>query len=196
MNLTLPPRLRLLVVEIRDNPRLQLGTVLIGALILGWLVLVLADWRKEKLVVLEQARQRLAQVQELAGQQVWIERADAAGRLSTTLEAEIPAAASPGLAQAEFQGWLQDIVSAQGAPLRLDVQAPVRIDQPADIVKVTATVSGGLPPGRVTDMIHRIEGRAALSTIPTLTIRSDGLNQTFSLTVQGFYRLPPEGPGA
>lgn len=196
MNLTLSPRLRALLGEIRDNPRLQLGTGLIGALVLGWFVLVLADWRGEKMEALQQARQRLAQVQELAGQQAWIERADAARRLSATLEAEIPTAASAGLAQAEFQGWLRDIVNAQGVPLRLDVQAPVRIERPADIVKVTATVSGGLPPGRVMEMIHRIEGRAALSTIPTLTIRSDGLNQTFSLTIQGFYRLPPQGPGA
>ena len=36
----------------------------------------------------------------------------------------------------------------------------------------------------------------ALVTLPTLTVRSDGANQTFSLTVQGFYRVPPAATGA
>lgn len=192
----LPPQLRALFAEVKANPRLQLGAVLIGALILGWLMLVLSDWRTKKLEGLQQARQRLEQIESLAGQQGWAERAEAATQLATALEAEIPPAASAGLAQADFQGWLREIVNGQDASLRLDVLAPVRVEQPAGVVRLTATISGSLPPARVVQMIHRIERRAALSTIPTLTIRSDGLNRTFSLTVQAFYRMPSEATEA
>lgn len=196
MNLTLPPRLRPLLAEFKGNTRLQVGAVLIALLVFGWLMLVLADWRSQKLVELEQARQRLAQIQGLAGQEVWIERAEAAHTLAQALRAEIPSATSAGLAQAQFQGWLREIVDTQGAPLRLDVEAPVNVEQPAGIVKVTATIAGNLSPARVQQLIHRIEGRTTLSTIPTLTILNDGFNWTFSLTVQGFYQLAPEEPEA
>lgn len=189
----LPAQLRPLADEIRRNPRLQLGGVLIVALVVGWLFLVLGDWRQAKLADLAQAHQRLDQVRELAGQEAWLERAEDAASLVRTLEAEIPPVASPGLAQADFQGWLRELVNAQGANLRLDVQSPTELDQPADVVRVNATISGGMPPGRVVQLINRIEGRSALTTIPTLIIRSDGANQTFSLTVQGYYRLGSAG---
>lgn len=194
MNIALPPQLKSLATEIRGNPRLQVGLTLIVLLFLGWVFLVLGDARRTQLQQLEQGRQRLVQVKQLAGQKVWLERADAAKRLADTLDAEIPPAKSPGLAQAAFQGWLKEIVDSQGTNLRIDVQSPAYVEDPADVVRVTAVVSGGLEPQRVWQMIHRIEGHAALVSIPTLTVRSDGANKAFSLTVQGYYRLPAPPP--
>jgi hypothetical protein len=63
-------------------------------------------------------------MQQLAGQGVWVQRAQEAGQLARSLDAEIPAARSAGLAQADFQGWLRGIVESQGTTVRLDVQAP------------------------------------------------------------------------
>ncbi|MGH8075373.1 MAG: hypothetical protein ACREO4_15080 [Lysobacter sp.] len=197
MKLEVPSQLRPMLGELKDSQRLQLGLGLIALVVLFWLMLVLGDWRAAKLEALQDARARLAKVQALAGQQAWIERADAAKQVADALQAEIPAAASPGLAQAEFQGWLRELANAQGVPVRLDVQAPVRLEQPADIVRVSATISGALSPDRAVQLIHRIEGHANLATIPISTIRSDTLkNRTFSITVQGFYRVPAGTPGA
>lgn len=182
--------LKTLANEISRNPRLQAGAALILLLILGWIFLVLGDWRKAEVSALTDAQQRLTQVRALAGQKSWENRADGARKLADALSAEIPPVASAGLAQADFQNWLRELVNSQGTPLRLDVQAPVKVDGRADVVKVTATISGSLPPGRVQQLIGRIEGRTSLSTVPVLSIRSDDLNQTFSLTVQSFYRLP------
>src|SRR5690606_8203681 len=111
---------------------------------------------------LEQARERYIQVRQLSGQQVWFQRAADAAQLAQRLEAELPRAASPGLAQAAFQGWLKGIVDSQGVPLRLDMQAPARVDAPPDVVRISATVSGGMDPQRVWAMIHRLESGAAL----------------------------------
>ena len=196
MKMKLPPAVQKLVAQVGANPRLQAGLVLMAMLVAGWVFLVLGDWRNEQLQRLEQVRQRLAQVRQLSGQTVWLQRADEAQRLADVLDAGISPAASPGLAQADFQGWLKQIVDSQGVALRLDVQTPTFLDEPADVVQVTAVVSGGLDPQRVWQMIHRIESRTAVVAIPMLTVRSDGANKTFSLTVQGYYRLPAARPGA
>ncbi len=193
---SLHARLQPLLQEVRANPRLLAGLAVIGALVLGWFFLVLGDWRAARLAELEQTRQRLVQVQQLADQEEWPERAAEAVRLADALDAEIPEAASPGLAQADFQGWLREIADAQPGELRLDVQQPTLLEQPTGVVRVAGTISGSLAPNRVVQVIHRIEGRTSLATVPVATIRSDGLNQTFSITVHGFYRLanPEEQP--
>lgn len=188
----LASRLQPLRDQLEANPRLQLGLVLIAVIVLVYIMLVLGDWRAAKLKELADARQRLEQVRQLADQQEWPERAAEATRLLEVLRAEIPGAASPGLAQADFQGWLGEIVQSHSGSVRLDVQAPVALDHPPGLLRVSATLTGALPPNRVLQLIHRIESRANLATIPILTIRSDGRNQTFSLTVQGYYRLPAD----
>lgn len=196
MNRALPPSLQRLMLEFRGNPRLQLGLALILLLLAGWVFLLLADWRAALLKDLAAGHERLIQVKQLAGQKAWTQRARDAEALAKALDAEIPTARSAGLAQAEFQGWLQKIVDAQGATLRLDMQAPLRLEDRPDLVRVTANVSGGLAPRRVLQMVHRIESATSLVTIPVLLVRTDGANQTFSATVQAIYRLPdavPEG---
>ncbi len=190
MKASIAQQFKPLVDQVRGNPRLQLGLALIGLLLAGWLFLVLGDLRKDKVQALEQARERYLQVRQLSGQQVWFQRAADAEQMARRLEAELPQAASPGLAQAAFQGWLKGIVDSQGVPLRMDMQAPVRVEAPVDVVRISATVSGGMEPQRAWAMVHRLESGASLVTIPVIVVRTDGTNKTLSLTVQGFYRVP------
>lgn len=184
-------RLRPLLAQVGGNPRLQAGLALIALLVVGWLWLLIGDTRDARLQELGRHHERLAQIKQLAGQTIWLQRAEEAERLAGVLAAELPPAGSPGLAQADFQGWLRGIVDAQGAELRMEVQAPVLVEAMPGVVQVTAVVSGALPPQRAVQMIQRIEGYTKLVTLPLVTIRDDGANQTFSLTVRGFYRLDP-----
>lgn len=186
----LPPALRAALTELQGNPRLQLGLAMIVLTLCGWIFLVLGDLRTSLVKDLQDGHERLLQVKQLAGQKAWSQRARDAEALAKALEAEIPPARSVGLAQADFQGWLQKIVDAQGANLRIDMQAPVRDEAQPGLVRVSAVVSGGLPPRRVLQMIHRIESNTALVTLPALLVRTDGANQTFSATVQSIYRVP------
>lgn len=190
MTRALPPPLQRAWAELRANPRLQLGVALILLLLAGWAFLVLGDLRTALLKDLKTGHERLVQVKQLAGQSEWGQRARDAEALAKALDAEIPTARSAGLAQAEFQGWLQKIVESQGTTLRLDMQAPLRLEGRPDLVRVTATVSGGLSPRNVVQMVHRIESNTSLVTIPALLVRTDGANQTFSATVQATYRVP------
>lgn len=191
MKWRMPTGLRPALDQIRSNPRLQAGLGAIAALLAIWVVLVLGDVRKSETARLEQARARYIQVRQLSGQDVWLQRAAEAASLADALDAEIPQAKSGGLAQAQFQGWLKTITDSQGTPIRMDTQAPVRLEPPSDdIVRVTATIAGSMDPQRTWQIIHRIEGTTSLVTIPAIAVRSDGSNQTFSLTVQGYYRVP------
>jgi hypothetical protein len=191
MNWRIPAEWRNLLDQVRANPRLQAGIGAIGLLLVAWIVLVLGDLRQAQIARLEQARARYIQVKQLSGQDVWLQRAAEAAKLADALEAEIPQAASGGLAQAQFQGWLKTIADSQGTPIRIDTQAPSRLEAPsAGIVRVTATLAGSMDPQRAWQLVHRIEGTTALVTIPAITVRSDGSNQTFSLTAQGYYRVP------
>ena len=113
MKIVVPDRLKPVVEQVRANPRLQAGVALIGILFLGWLFLLLGDLRQANLTELEAARARLAQVEQLAGQDVWLQRSEESQRMADVLAAEIPDAQSPGLAQAAFQGWLNNIVETQ-----------------------------------------------------------------------------------
>ena len=186
----MPPVLRASLAELQGNPRLQLGLAAIVLILCGWIFLVLGDVRTGLIQDLQDGHERLLKVKQLAGQKAWTQRAHDAEALAKGLEAEIPSARSVGLAQADFQGWLQKIVDAQGANLRVDMQAPARDENQPGLVRVSAVVSGGLSPRRVLQLVHRIESNTALATLPTLLIRTDGANQTFSATVQSTYRVP------
>lgn len=191
MTRPLPPQLASLAAQVRANPRLQAGLALIGLLLLGWLFLVLGDAREAQVKAVVEARQRYFQVRQLSGQEAWTQRAAEAVQLADALEAELPAAQSAGLAQATFQGWLKGITDTQGMPIRVDLQPPVRLDAPNEgVVRISANVAGSMDPRRVVDLVHRFESSTALVTIPEISVLSDGANQTFSMTVQGFYRVP------
>lgn len=190
----IPPRLAPLLAQVSRNPRLQAGLIAIALIIVAWAMLALGDLRRAGLKQLERDHERLARIKQLAGQNTWGERSAEAQTLNRILAAEIPPARSPGLAQAEFQGWLREIVNAQGQALRLETQAPAAVESVPGVVQVTSVISGSLSPDRVIQMLQRIEGHAQLVTVPLATIRDDGANQTFSLTVRGFYRLQPVTP--
>lgn len=194
MRLVLPAQLKPVLAQVRANPRLQAGLALVVVLLLGWVFLVLGDLRDAQLQLRDQARERYVQVRLLVGQDVWLQRADEATRLADALDAEIPRVQSAGLAQAAFQGWLKGIVDGEGDAVRMQVQTPAYMEDPADVVRVTAVVSGGISPRRAWQMIHRIESGVSLVTIPLLTVKTDGANNMVSVTVQGYYRLPGPPP--
>ena len=191
MTWQLPAQVAPLVAQVRANPRLQVGLASIGLLLLGWLFLVLGDAREAQVKAVVEARQHYFQVRQLSGQDAWTQRAADAVQLADALEAELPTAPSAGLAQATFQGWLKGITDTQATPIRVDLQPPVRLEAPnEDVVRISANVAGSMDPRRAVDLVHRFESGTALVTIPEISLLSDGANQTFSMTVQGFYRVP------
>lgn len=186
---SLPPALTALIAQVKGNPRLQIGLGVIALILAGWVFLLLGDVRAARVAELERDHERLAQIKQLAKQKGWTKRAIEAEELRRVLDAELPQAKSAGLAQAEFQGWLRGVVTSQGGDVRIETQAPMEVESVPGVVQVTSVVSGALPPDRVIQMLQRIESHAQLIAVPLATIRDDGVNRTFSLTVRGFYRV-------
>lgn len=174
--------------ELAQNRRLQAGLALAGLLVLGWAWLALGDWRTGLADRLQATEARILRMNDLADQDAWLERATQAAELRASLEAELPPVDSPGLAQAAFQSWLTRQLSSLGAQPQLSMEAPQRLERPAGLVRVSATLSGSMPTQQVIELLRRIESERQLIVVPSVLIRSEA-NQTFSLTVHAFYRL-------
>lgn len=191
---TATPRWQALQQELRGNPRLQVGLLAVAGILLLSLWWTLGDWRMGLAKEIDRANERLARVNQLADQDEWLVRAEAAQSLRATLEAEIPAAASAGLAQAAFQSWLSQLIGSLSVRPQLTMEAPVVLEQPHGMVRIAATLTGSLPARQWPDLLRRIEGDRNLLVIPTLQLRSD-TSDTYTLTLHAFYRLQT-GPDA
>lgn len=170
------------------NRRLRLGGIAIAAILGFYLLLVLRDWQSALQVGYAEHTQRLAKMQALAGQDVWIARAQAAQALRKGLEAEIPEVATLGLAQAGIQTWVRDLNAAFGGSLQVQNQAPQQVDGQPGVWRVPVTISGPGEPRRVVQLIGQVESRKTLTVIDQATLINRE-NQTFSLTVVSLFRI-------
>lgn len=96
----------LLVTELRKNTRLRVGLWFIIVLSLSYIVLLLNDYQETLQQEHQNTLKRLNQLQNIAHQNQWLERASQTQALRTQLEVKFWQANTSGLAQATFQKWL------------------------------------------------------------------------------------------
>jgi hypothetical protein len=177
-----------LLREVTGNRRLQAGIAVIATLLLVWLWAVLGDWRQGLEQDRAQVEQRIERMQEMAGQDYWVERQVEAVALRDALAAEIPPAESPGLAQAAFQSWLTRQFEGMGIQPQLAVEPPLALETLPGVFRTSATLSGSLSTRQTVELLRRIESDRQLIIIPALQIRSEA-NETISLTIHAYYRV-------
>ena len=186
------PQLAALVEQARrewsGSRRLRIGGIAIAAILAFYLLLVLRDWQSALQVQYADRTEHLQKMQALAGQEVWIARAQSAQALRRGLEAEIPDAATLGLAQAGIQTWVRDLNAGFGGTLQVQNQAPQQVDGQPGIWRVPVVISGPGDPARVMQLVGQIEGRKSLTVIDQATVLNRE-NQTFSLTVVSLFRI-------
>lgn len=171
-----------------SNRRLRLGVVAISIILGLYAVLVLRDWRASLEQEYATVTTRLNKMKALAGQQVWIGRASASAQLRDALEAQIPEVATPGMAQASFQGWIREATVGMGDEVRVQSQEAAQVEDRPGIWQVPVVVSGPFDPQRFLDLVGRIERRPALTVVREATILNrDG--KTFSVTVVSYFRV-------
>ena len=165
---------------------LGLATLLLAAFI--WQGLETLRLRAQDAAMDEEVK--LHRVRGLQGQDAWIERAQQASQLHQALLAEIPTVTTAGLAQATLQSWLRDVASSvsDDQSLRVTVDSPAVLDQPAGVLRVHATLSGALSPRQTLTVLRRIESSTQLILIETLEIRSDAARSA-SIGLNAYYRL-------
>ena len=196
--------------QVRGNPRLRLALVLVVALLLAmvWQGLESLRLGAQKSAIAEEAD--LRRVRALQGQSIWFERATEAEALLDFLRSEMPVASTPGMAQAATQTWLRGIanVGTDASRIHVSVDSASEVAELPGVLRVKATVSGGVPPRQALNMIRQIETSKNLAVIETATIRGDE-NSLFTLSMNVYYRMtdgaaeqppadpaPPTQPGA
>ena len=95
-----------LLSQLRENPRLRWGLWSIAAILWLYGILLMRDALQENTVQYESALKRAVALQAKGGEKAWLERAEQARLLRVELDGRLWRAATPGLAQAAFQDWL------------------------------------------------------------------------------------------
>lgn len=181
--------------ELARNPRLRLGLVVIAAILAFYSALLLVDWRADLHEQYVERRQYLRKLREMASQDEWPARAEAAARVRKALEAEIPEVASPGLAQAGAQSWARDMAAVHGGAMQVQTQAPQAVEEQPGLLRVPIVISGALPPRAVLNIIQQIEKHGSLAVIEQAMLLNRE-NQTFQLTVVSYVRVTGAGADA
>jgi len=139
----MPQVLSQLLTELRKNTRLRFGLWFIIAIMMIYIILVFNDYHAQLKQDYHTALTRLNQLQSLAQQTQWTERAVQVQDLRTQLEARLWQANTKGLAQAIFQSWLQEeVFFAQIEQPRLQVETAVEVPKNPNLWRVSAEVKG------------------------------------------------------
>lgn len=192
------PALQRLRSEWAANPRLRIGVTAALGILAVYVALVLLDWRRSLHQEYEQESMRLYKTAALEGQNIWLTRAQQARDLRKALEAQVPAARTVGLAQAEAQSWIQQLLRAFGGrDMASQARAPVQVDTVAGIWKVPISVRGVVTSNQYLEMLRRIEGNDRLMVIEQVSIDNQR-RPTIDMTISAYYRVPAAAatPGA
>lgn len=143
------------------------------------------------------AEAKLRRVRALQGQDTWLAREEETKQLLAALEAQMPLVDTPGLAQAALQSWLRTLTEMYTAEqgIRISIEKAAAVNGLDNVVKVRATLSGGLTPREALNLIRKIESSPSLTVIETLNITNDH-NKTVTLSLNAYYRIavPAEAP--
>jgi len=182
------PSLQRFAGEWGSNRRLRLATLLAAAILALYALMALVDWRRGLHDEYQQESMRLYKTAALAGQDKWVARAQQARDLRKALESQIPSANTLGLAQAEAQGWVQQLLRAFGRDLTSQSRAPVQVDAANGIWKVPISVRGAVAPGQFVEMLRRIEGNDRLMVIEQAVIENQR-RPSVDMTITAYYRV-------
>lgn len=175
--------------EWSGNPRLRVGTAAILVILVVYVLMVLADWRAALHEQYQQRTLQLYKVQALAGKDEWLLRADSARTLDKALQAEIPNAATIGLAQAEVQTWMRQIMQAFGPKMSSESHAPVQVTGEPGMWRIPITIRGLVSVKQLQEILRRIESADRLTVVDSMTITMIRDIPNVSLTAVAYYRV-------
>jgi len=177
-----------LLGEVRANPRLLYMLAAIG-LILGVLVIQMmvsygADRRAEATALAERRERLLA----LSQSDDWLPLADEAQDVLDTLEASLPEARSPGLAQAMFQSWVRDRTLGMDGEVFFETGTAQPVESIDGVVRVTAKISGRSHRNTVIDLLRRAEASPNLIVVDAFSLPAETSNG-FTASLSAYYRV-------
>ncbi len=178
--------------ELARNPRLRVGIVLIGVLLLVYQLAGLSHIRAGLDADYAAKLTELVKVQSISRQDGWDRRASEIHVIRKALEAQIPESDSVGLAQATVQGWLRDTAANVGPKLTVTMGTPLRVDDTHPYWRIPAQINGMIDPARALELIRQIESRKELFTVESIRLTT-GTNASLALDVASYYRVTSTG---
>lgn len=182
-------RLRQAREEWRNNSRLRWGTAAAAAILLVYLLLALSDWRRDLHEEYRQRTQQLYKMAALAGQEQWTTRAQAAENLQKSLRAEIPQAATIGLAQAEMQTTVRQLLNAFGSKMTSDAKPPAQVPGRPGLWRIPVTIRGLTTQQQLVEILRRIESSDRLMVIDEFDLAFAQGQPNVTLTAVAYYRI-------
>jgi Type II secretion system (T2SS), protein M subtype b len=189
------PRIRQVREEWRSNPRLRWGVAAVAVIAALYLLLVLVDWRRDLHQQYQQRTLQLYKMAALAGQEQWSVRAQTAQNLEKSLQAEIPRAATIGLAQAEVQASIRQVLNAFGPKLSSDARPPVQVRAQPGLWRIPVTIRGLVGQAQLMEILRRIESSDRLVVIDDFQIGFAQGQPNITLTAVAYYRVGPAQGG-
>ncbi len=182
------PGLNELRAELARNPRLRVGIVLIGALLMVYQLAGLSATRARLDADYSAKLTQLARVQGISREDGWDQRASEIHAIRMALEAEIPDSDSIGLAQATVQGWLRDTAGNVGPKLTVTMGTPLPVGNLHPYWTIPAQINGPIDPAQALELIRQIESRKELMTVQSIHLTT-GEHAMLALDVTGYCRV-------
>ena len=189
MSAILPARTRKIREEWRSNPRLRWGAGIAIAIGFFYLCLVLVDWRRDLHDQYQQRTLQLYKMTELAGQEHWLARAQSAQAVEKALQAEVPSAATIGLAQAEVQTFVRQLINAFGRKLSSDARPPAEVTGQPGLWRIPVTMRGMVSQPQMLEILRRVEDSDRLMLIDELSFSFIKGGPNISMTLVAYYRV-------
>ncbi len=189
MSAILPVRTRKIREEWSSNPRLRWGAAIALAIGFFYLCLVLVDWRRDLHEQYQQRTLQLYKMTALAGQEHWLIRAQGAQSVEKALQAEIPNAATIGLAQAEVQTVVRQLINAFGRKLSSDARPPAEVTGQPGLWRVPVTMRGLVSQPQMLEILRRVEDSDRLMVIDELSFTFVKGVPNMSMTLVAYYRV-------
>ena len=194
MSANLPAGTRKLREEWSSNPRLRWGAVIALAIGFLYLCLVLVDWRKDLHAQYQQRTLQLYKMTELAGQEQWLVRAQSAQAVEKALQAEVPNAATIGLAQAEVQTFVRQLINAFGRKLASDARPSAEVTGQPGLWRVPVTLRGMVSQPQMLEILRRVEDSDRLMVIDEFSFTFVKGVPNMSMTLVAYYRVGSPAP--
>lgn len=177
--------------ELQQNPRLRGGLWLIIGILLLYAFLRLQTYERQLVSEYNSTITHLARLQEVVSQAEWTNRAEKAQATRVELESRLWMADSKGLAQANFQAWLD--LQSQTSKIeeqRLQIEDTVVVPDHEKLWKVTAQLRGNFEPDKLQRILYRIANHNQLIVTERLEIRQNLRQPIFTLVVTAYFAAP------
>ena len=179
--------------EWRTNTRLKWGVALVALIAFAYACLVLGDWRRDLHDEYQDRTIQLYKMTALADQDYWLARAQSAQAIEKALQAEVPSASTIGLAQAEVQTLVRQLMNAYGRGLSSDASPPSMVSGQPGLWRVPVTLRGVVSQGQLLEILRRLENSDRLIVVEEFTFTFGRGVPNFSLTMVGYYRIAAAG---